>query len=164
MVLREGVGFDEPPRRKIRGSDVADLATAHDVGERANDLLNRRGIVPHVQPEQIDIVGAKPPEGTLDGAEEILSMVAEAVWVGAIGHSVDEREFGADDPVVAVALNEFANKLLGLALLIFVRGVEKVAASGAKRIEHAPTLCSIRANRSPITSKCGATKGKLRDT
>ncbi len=46
----------DDPRRRVRDADVEHLAESHLVVERAHELLDRRRRVPHVEPEQVDVV------------------------------------------------------------------------------------------------------------
>src|SRR6266511_2312546 len=49
---------------------------AHLVVERAHDLLDRGRLVPHVQPQQVDAVGAEPAQARLQRADQALAVVA----------------------------------------------------------------------------------------
>jgi hypothetical protein len=45
--------------RSVRDTQVQHLALPHDIVQAVHDLLNRRGVVPPVHVEDIDVVGTK---------------------------------------------------------------------------------------------------------
>ena len=58
-----GAGFGQP--------DVADLALGDQFGERADGLFDRRVRVDAVLVVQVDVVGAEPPQRSLDGGADV---------------------------------------------------------------------------------------------
>lgn len=55
-------GLHRRPSRHIGEAIIADFASAYEIAERPDDLLNRSNTVPNVHPVQIDIVGTKALE------------------------------------------------------------------------------------------------------
>ena len=53
------------PRRRVGEADVADLARAHQIVERAHRLLDGRVRVPGVHPVEIDVVGLQAAQRLL---------------------------------------------------------------------------------------------------
>ena len=62
-----------PPGGEVRATDVARLARAHDVVERAQGLVDRRLRVWVVQLVEVDVVATEPPERPVDGVEDVLA-------------------------------------------------------------------------------------------
>ena len=58
----------EVPAGEVRRADVANLAGAHEVIERAEHFLDRGQGVEPVQLEEIDVIGAEPPQALVDRA------------------------------------------------------------------------------------------------
>ncbi len=61
------------------------LPLRDEVVERAHDLLHRGEVVPGVHPEDVQPVGAQPPEAGLHGLHQVLAVVAAGVDVAGPG-------------------------------------------------------------------------------
>ena len=92
-----------PPRSGCAGNveraDVADLALVHEVGERAERLLDVGARIGAVDLVEVDPVGAEPPQPVLDRAHDPAARVA--LLVGVLAHRV--VELGGQHDVVAPA-------------------------------------------------------------
>ncbi len=63
---RDIFGFGDAPGRKVGIADVAHLALAHEIVERAQRLLDRRQRIVIVLLVEIDVVGLQPLQARLD--------------------------------------------------------------------------------------------------
>jgi hypothetical protein len=90
-----------------------------------------------VEPEQVDVVGAKPAQALLERLDEVLTAVAARVGIVATrGQRVLRREHQP----LAPALRELAEQRLALAVGVVAGGVDEVAARVDERVEHTATL------------------------
>src|SRR5713101_8853642 len=112
----------------VRAADVAGLARAHNVVERAQRLVHRRLRVWMMDLVEVDEIGAEPAERALDGVQDVLARGAAVPWLGAHGAGA----LGRDHEVVAPALEPPPENLLraphglvGAAQRIDVGRVEK---------------------------------------
>src|SRR6266540_3867024 len=108
----------------------------------AHDLLDRGRLVPHVQPQQVDAVGAEPAQARLQRADQALAVVAPGVGVVA---PAGQRVLGGDHPAVPVGGDHLADDALAGAVGVVAGGVDEVAAGLAVAVEHAPALGGARA-------------------
>jgi hypothetical protein len=120
---RQRVGVGDEPGRCVGDADVEDLARAHDVVQRAHDLLDRGPRVPHVQPVDIDVVGAEASQAGVEGLHEVLAMVAAGV--GIVGVRA-QRVLGAQDELLAASGDELAEPRLARAARVVVGGINRV--------------------------------------
>ena len=160
------------PRRRVGEADVADLAGAHEVVERAHRLLDRRVLVPGVHPVEVDVVGLQPAQRLLAAGRERLAAGAAAV---RIAREEVARELGGDDDAVAparVAADVVADDLLGVAVGVDVGGVDEVAAALEEAVEDglgvldagapAPVLAEgHRAEAERADAQAGAAEGDV---
>jgi hypothetical protein len=57
----------DPSRGRVADAQVQHLPGAHQVVERAQEFVRRRRLVPRVQVQQLDAVGAELAQALLDG-------------------------------------------------------------------------------------------------
>ncbi len=108
-----------------RGADVADLALVHEVGQRAEGLLDVGGRAGAVHLVQVDVVGAETAQRVLDRAEDpATGPAADVRVVGVHRH----EELGREDHLVASPLQRLADDLLRDAGGVHVGGVDEVDA------------------------------------
>ena len=120
---RHPLRLDDLRGRERRGADVADLAGADQVGERAERLLDVGVVGGAVDLVEVDPVGLQAPQRVLDLADDPAAGVA--ALVGVVAHrAVDLR--GEDDVVAPPAGERLADDLLGLAARVDVGGVDEV--------------------------------------
>lgn len=70
VLLGHKLHLRELVRPHARGADVANLARLDEVVQSAHRLFDRSGVVEAVNPEEIDVVGAKALKGVVDSADE----------------------------------------------------------------------------------------------
>jgi len=95
--LRDGQLLHEVPGRQVGAADVAHLARAHQVVQGAQGLLGRRPLVDAVDLVEVDVVGAKPAQARLAGAQDVVAGLPDVVW--ALPHP--RVELGGHEHVVA---------------------------------------------------------------
>ena len=84
-VPRQAVAFGnrerlhQVPAREVGAADVADLPRAHHVAECAEGLLDGRACIETVELEQIDVLGAQPPQARLDRRDQVVARRADVV-------------------------------------------------------------------------------------
>ena len=70
VLLGHKLHLCELVRPHARGADVANLARLDEVVQRAHRLFDRSGVVEAVNPEEVDVVGAKALKSVVDGADQ----------------------------------------------------------------------------------------------
>ena len=128
------VGLGDDPGGGVGDAEVEQLARAHQIVQGPHDLLDGRGVVPLVQPVQIDVVRLQPAQAGLHRLDEVLAMVAGGVGV-VEAHA--EREFGGQYEALALSGDEFAGPSLGGALGVMVCRVDEVASGLHEGAKHA---------------------------
>jgi hypothetical protein len=121
-VAGHPLGLDDLTSGEGRGTDVADLALADEVGEGAEGLLDVGVGTRAVNLVEVDPVGVEPPERVLDGPDDPAS--GAALTVRVIAHSA--VELGGQDDVVATASDGLADDLFGFTLGIDVGSVDEI--------------------------------------
>jgi hypothetical protein len=140
-LLRNGVGVAGDPRRGIRDPEVEDLARAHHVVERAHDLLDRREEIPRVQPVDVDVVGAQPPQALLEVLHEALAVVTTAIRIVRVeGQGILRAEHELFTP----ARQELAEELFTGAVHIIVGGIDEVSAAFGETLENCTAGSFVR--------------------
>ena len=99
--VRPLVRFADLAAREVRVAEVAHLALRDDQVEGGQDLVDRRGRVRPVQLEQVDVIGAEPVQGFVDGGENVGPGGSDP-RPPAIGAGV-HPELGGDDDLAAQA-------------------------------------------------------------
>jgi hypothetical protein len=84
-LARRPLRFDDLRARVRRGADIADLALADEVGERAERLLEVDAGLGAVDLVEVDPVGAQPAQRVLDRAVDPAARAATAVGSSPIG-------------------------------------------------------------------------------
>ena len=85
-----------------------------------------------MNPIEVDVVGFESLEAGLQGADHVLAVIAARVRVA---FASEERVFGGDDKVVPIGFNEFAEEALTSALVVFVGGVDEIAAGLSETVK-----------------------------
>jgi len=111
--------------RRVRDAHIEHFSGANHVIKSSHDLLDRSHEIPGMNPIEVDVVGLEPLEAGLKGAGHVLAVIAARVGIAL---AREERVFCGDDEVVPVGFNEFAQQALTRALVIFVGGVDEIAA------------------------------------
>src|SRR4051812_32946581 len=112
VLLGDRQRLHQVPAGEVRAADVAKLALAHQVRERIQRLLDRRGGVEAVQLEQVDVVRAEPLQGALYGADQMMARGTEVIRISAGA----EGGLGREDDAVASPRNGAPEDLLGTAV------------------------------------------------
>ena len=147
------------PRGRVRDADVQDLPGRHEIVERAHDLGDGRHPVPHVQPQEVDVVGAQPTQARLERLHEVLAVVAARIRVVAVR---GERVLRRDDEAIARRLDEGADDRLALTVRVVAGGVDEVPARVDERLEHAAALV-LRGAPAPGLAEGHRSERDLRD-
>ena len=114
-----GVGAADGGGAGFRQAEMADLAGADEVGDRAGHVLDRHGGVDAVLVEQVDAVGA---EARQRGFHHLADVVRVAV---ELGRADAEAELGGDHDLVADGGKGFAHQLLVDVGAVDLGGVEE---------------------------------------
>ena len=135
MRRRQGGGLGDVPGRCIREPEVADLAGAHQVTQRLQHFFDRSDQVPGMHPVQVDVVGAQPPQRSVERAVHVLAAIACGVHVACFA-AVEAELGGHYDPVAQLAFRDArADQLFAAAIRVHVGGVDEVATSVDVSIE-----------------------------
>ena len=147
LALDRGDGVDgvrAPDRvgRRLAEPDVADLALLHQLGQRADGLLDRRVRVHAVLVVEVDVVGAQPLERALERLPDVLRRAVEAAPGGAVGLRLD-AELGGDDDLVAAAGERAAEQLLVVVRAVQLGGVEEGDAELDRPVQRGDRLVGV---------------------
>ncbi len=116
------------------------LAEPDLIVERAHGLLDRGRRVAHVEPEQIDVLGAEATEALLQRPHEALPVITARIGVSPVD---GERVLRRDHPALALLLGELAHERLARAVGVVVRGVDEIAACVVVAVKDPPALVRI---------------------
>nr|BFE73389.1 hypothetical protein GCM10020092_066900 [Actinoplanes digitatis] len=108
--------------RALGQPEVRDLARRHQLGDGARDLLDGHGGVDPVLVEEVDPVGAQPPQRRVGDPADVLGTAVHAVRAAAADV---EAELGGDDDPVAQRLEGLADQLLVDVGAVDLGGVEE---------------------------------------
>src|SRR5207249_480044 len=112
------------PAREVGAADVAHLARAHEVVERAQRLLDARERVEAVELVEVHVVRAEAAQARLAGPDQVEARRADVVRSRAGAKGSLRR----DDHLLAAAGDGLAQDLLREARRVDVGGVEHVEA------------------------------------
>jgi len=133
VPLADGHRLHQPPAFVVAAGDVAHLASAHEIVEGAEHLLQWRLLVDVVDEVEVDMLHAEPAQAVVQRLEDVGARHAGIVRPRT--HRVEE--LGGDDGLVAPALQRVAQHGLRFAGVVGVRCVEHVDA-GIERQRHQP--------------------------
>ena len=119
---------------------------AHEVGQRAERLVDVGVLLGPVDLVQVDPVGAEPAQAVLDFAHDPAARVAELVRV--VAHRA--VHLGREHDVVAPAAGSaLPDDLLGLAARVDVGGVDEVDARVERAVDDPDALVVVRLPQAP---------------
>ena len=81
MCAGQRGGFGGIPCRHVRESKIADLARAHQITQRLQNLLDWRDTIPRVHPIQINVIGAQPFERGFQCRVHIFAAIAARIHI-----------------------------------------------------------------------------------
>ena len=136
VLVGDGQRLHQLPAGEVGDADIAHLAGAHQIVERRQHLLDRRAGVEGVQLQQVDIVGAEPPQRVVHRLDQARARGADIVR--PVAHR--QRGLGRDQHRVAPALDRLAEHLFRRAVRIDVGGVEEVDAGFEADVDQPPRL------------------------
>ena len=125
-----------------RAADVADLAGAHEIGQRAQRLVDRDVRTGPVDLVEVDVVGAEAPQRRVARAQDVQARVALIVRAET-GPPVD---LGAEDHLVAAAGQRLADDALRIARVVDVGGIDEVDARVQRGVDDPDRVGLVRAS------------------
>src|SRR6266702_426827 len=130
---RGELGLGDPPGRKIRIADVADLALMHEVVERVQGFFHRRQRIVIVLLIEVDVVGLQPCQARFHRRHDV---AARCALLGAvIAHRLGI--FGREHDVLATVAEHGAQHRFRAALAgIDVGGVEQGDSEIDRLVDH----------------------------
>jgi hypothetical protein len=138
--LGDPLGLDDLAGREGRGADVAHLALAHEVGQRAERLVDVRVVLGTVDLVEVDPVRAQAAQAVLDLSDDPAAGVAELV--GVLAHRA--VHLGGEHHVVAAAPGQrLADDHLRLAARVDVGGVHEVDAGVERAVDDPDRLVVV---------------------
>ena len=120
MLATHALGFVDHLGGEVARADLAHLARAHQLVERAERLVDRHGAVGHVQLVEVDAIGAEPAEAVFDGAPDVRRARTLVVLVDL------RAELRRDDRFVPTAGESAPEVLLAARPAVHVGGVKQV--------------------------------------
>ena len=124
QAVCRGQRLHQLPGREVGGADVAHLAGAHQVVQRAQHLFHRRHRVHRMQLQQVDVVGAQAGQRRMHAFDQVVARAAHVVGP----RPAAQRQLGGDDGLVPPALERLAQDGFGGAIGVHIGGVEQVDA------------------------------------
>ena len=112
----EGIEGGGNPGGNVGEAGVVDLPCPHQVVQAARHLFDAGGVVPHVDPQEVDIVGAQPLERRLHAADQVFTMIPRGIGVLHRREAVVERILRAHHEVIAVGRNQVRRQWIRSAL------------------------------------------------
>ena len=129
--VRDPLRLDDLLGREGGGADRADLAAAHQVGQRGQGLVDVGVRVRAVHLVQVDVVGLQAAQAVLHLADDPAARVA--AHVGVLAHRA--VRLGGQHHLVAAAAQGLADDLLRLPRRVHVRGVDEVDAAVQRGVD-----------------------------
>jgi len=148
-----GDSLRHDPGRRVGHAHVQHLPRADEVVERAKHFVDRRGCIPHVEPQQVDVVGAESPQAAFDRSHHVLAVVAAGVRVVP---PLGQRVLRGYDEVIPLGGDELAHEPFGRPVRVVVRRVDEVAAGIREPVEDAAALFVRRSPSPVLTERHGA--------
>ena len=126
LALQRGDGVDgdgaaDRGGRRLRQPEVADLALLHQLGHRADRVLDRHPPVDPVLVVQVDHVDAQPAQAGLRAGADVLGAAVDDHRVATAG----QRELGRQLHLVPPSGDRLADQLLVVPVPVDVGGVEE---------------------------------------
>ena len=139
----DGVGAADRAGASLGQADVPDLALGDQIGQGADGLLDGRVRVDPVLVVQVDVVGAEPLEGALDGGADVgRAAVGDAGPAAGVG---DEAELGGHHDLVAAASDGLADQFLAVERAVDLGGVDVGDAQVQRAVDSADRLGVVKA-------------------
>jgi hypothetical protein len=138
-----GRGSSDGGRRSFAEPEVLHLAGPHQLGHRADRLLDRHGVVDAVLVVEVDVVDAEPRERRVARRAHVFRCAANAEE-GA-GSRADVAELRGQHHLVAATLDGASDELLVGERAVHVGGVEEVHAEVERAVDGADRLVVVAA-------------------
>ena len=145
VPVGDGERLHRLPPGEVRGADVPDLARPHEAVERREHLLDRCTGVEGMQLEEVDVVGAEPPQCGVARREQ--TCPGGAGIVGTVPHR--QGRLGREQHPVAAAPDRLTEDLLGRAVGVDIGGVEHRNPGVQADIHEPPRLAGIGVAQAP---------------
>ena len=139
-----GAGAAQRLGARLGQPEVADLALLHELGHRADGLLDRRVGVDAVLVVEVDVVDAEAPQRSLGRLAHVLGPAADAAGGRVVGVA-DDAELGRQHDLVAAAGDRAADELLVGVRAVDVGGVEEGHAEVERAVDRGDRLGVVAA-------------------
>ena len=138
-ALRHPLRLDDRGCGKRRAADVAHLALVHQVGQRAERLVDVGVGTRPVHLVEVDVVGVEAAQALLALTQDPASRAAAHVRIGA--HVA--VHLGGEHDVVAAALDRLGHDLFRLSARVHVGGVDEVDPGIERGVDHVDRLVVV---------------------
>lgn len=160
VALGDPEGLHQLPSSEVRDAEVAHLPLADELVEGREDLVDRCLRVERVQLQEIDVVGAEPPQRCLGCPDE--PRARRAGVLRAVAHR--QRCLRREQDLIASALHGRAEDLLRGAVRVDVGRVEQRDAGVEAEVDKIPCLARIgiapRAEERPLSAEGARAKAQ----
>jgi hypothetical protein len=134
MIPRVLIRLRHNPRRRIRDAQIQHLARLNHIVQRQHNFLDTGRVLPPVNVEDIDIVSLESPQRVLQTETHGFGAVAGIVGLDldALVRDLERRGvLRCDHHLIPnpASGHPFTDQLFGVAVLVFIGGVEEVASS-----------------------------------
>ena len=131
--------------RRLAEPEVAHLALLHELGHRADRLLDLRARVHAVQVVEVDVVGAEALQRALDGAPDVLARPVGDPLRRVLGRRGEaDAELRGQHDLVAPAGERLAEQLLVRVRPVQLGRVEERAAELQRAVDRGDRLALVR--------------------
>src|SRR5271165_363268 len=155
-----GVSLANARDARFRQAEMADLARCNQSSDRVGDILHRHGGVNPMLVQEIDMVGAKALQGSIDDFTNMLGPAIEPDHLAFVGDL--EAELRADQRPIANRLQRFADQFFIDEGPVALGGVEKCNAPINSRTDNGDGFLAI-GRRSKAEAKAHAAEADGRD-
>ena len=127
-------------------AEVAYLAHGDEFADRPGDLFDRDLGVDPVLVQQVDVIGAQPPQRPVHRAADVVRLTGQA-GLAAVGVE-RETELGRDDHLVADRGERLAGQFLVDVRAVHLGGVEErdtAVDGGPQQLDHLAAVAGVRA-------------------
>src|SRR5690606_40629629 len=104
----DGMGAGDDLRRRLGEADVADLASLHEIGERPDRLLDRRGGIDAMLIIEIDVIRTEALQRSITSGFRVFGRPFEALPAAVL--ATDDPELGRQGDLLTTPLQGLADQ------------------------------------------------------
>jgi hypothetical protein len=138
----DGAGAAQRVDARLAEAEVADLALLHELGHRADGLLDRRVGIDAVLVVEVDVVQAETLQRALAGPLDVLGAAVDAAALSIVGVA-DDPELRREHDLIAAIGDRAPDEALVGVRAVDVGGVEEVDAELERAVDDGDRLVVV---------------------